>query len=847
MPQPSQTGPFRPTSSQFAYTAAPSSPSSPDTNANAYSNLGGQNLPDSAFLSPEQVDNAPFFGRRGSAQLPAPSIISRSSLMLPGTPNIGGNRSSWSSSAGLAGAEAPLAGAEVGRHPYAPRGQSNLTQTTLGWNDTGNDRTFATREEMTERNGNMGAGAASGNSSERVPRWASGGHDPKKRRKWLWIGIALAALLAVGLAVGLGVGLSRRLNEKTVSRDPAQDNSGATRSASASGTMTATASTSAPSATPTSGGQGSLITFEDGSTMTYNNPFGGQWVWDPANPFNNDAQCNSWTPALSQNWTWGVDKIYGVNLGGWLNTEPFIVPALYEKYAVGPNNQTAIDEYTLSQNMGSNLTAAMTEHYATFITEQDFAEIASAGLNWVRIAVPHWAIETWEEEPYLEHVAWTYFLKAIQWSRKYGIRINFDLHTIPGSQNGWNHSGRLGSINWMYGIMGTANAQRALDYIRTLAQFISQPEYSPVIQIYSFINEPNGGPVGKPPIGSFYYEAYQIIRDITGIGEGNGAVLSMQDAFLGITSWYGFLPGADRLALDQHSYLVFGNQSTASLDAIAKFPCQYWGEATNVTSQTWGLNIAGEWSAASNDCGLWVNDVGVGSRYDGSYKGYNGPTPGSCAYWNDYTLWNQSTKADILHFVEGSMDAFQNYFFWTWKIGNSTGAIEQVNPFWNYQLGLKNGWIPSDPRSAVGTCAGDLAALNEFDGTFSSAWMTGGVGANTIEAAMSTLYPWPANSFANIEAAYMPYLPQYTQTATPITMPGPTYTSPGSSATIFAGNGWFNPTADARNAYTAVAGCSYPPEYSAALLPVPTSACGAGMVQPTRRDSFPAPTPAPAR
>ena len=57
----------------------------------------------------------------------------------------------------------------------------------------------------------MGAGAASGNSSERVPRWASGGHDPKKRRKWLWIGIALAALLAVGLAVGLGVGYVVRI------------------------------------------------------------------------------------------------------------------------------------------------------------------------------------------------------------------------------------------------------------------------------------------------------------------------------------------------------------------------------------------------------------------------------------------------------------------------------------------------------------------------------------------------------------------------------------------------------------------------------------------------------------
>jgi glucan 1,3-beta-glucosidase len=131
--------------------------------------------------------------------------------------------------------------------------------------------------------------------------------------------------------------------------------------------------------------------------------------------------------------------------------EPFIVPALYEKYATGPNNVTAVDEYTLSQNMGDNLTAALTEHYETFITERDFAAIAAAGLNWVRIPLAHWAIETWPGEPYLERVSWTYFLKAIQWARKYGIRINLDFHTIPGSQNGWNHSGHLGQINFLNG------------------------------------------------------------------------------------------------------------------------------------------------------------------------------------------------------------------------------------------------------------------------------------------------------------------------------------------------------------------------------------------------------------
>ncbi len=47
-------------------------------------------------------------------------------------------------------------------------------------------------------------------------------------------------------------------------------------------------------------------------------------------------------------------------------TEPFIVPSLYEKYANGSGG-TAVDEYTLSQNMGSDLASVMEDHYKTFI------------------------------------------------------------------------------------------------------------------------------------------------------------------------------------------------------------------------------------------------------------------------------------------------------------------------------------------------------------------------------------------------------------------------------------------------------------------------------------------------
>ncbi len=93
-----------------------------------------------------------------------------------------------------------------------------------------------------------------------------------------------------------------------------------------------------------------------------------------------------------------------------------------------------------------------------------------------------------------------YFLKAVEWARKYGLRINLDLHSLPGSQNGWNHSGRLGDINVLYGPMGVANAQRSLDYIRIIAEFISQPQYSDVVVMFGITNEPFGPTIGKDAI-----------------------------------------------------------------------------------------------------------------------------------------------------------------------------------------------------------------------------------------------------------------------------------------------------------------------------------------------------------
>jgi hypothetical protein len=48
------------------------------------------------------------------------------------------------------------------------------------------------------------------------------------------------------------------------------------------------------------------------------------------------------------------------------------------------------------------------------------------------------------------------------------------------------------------------------------------------------------------PDGS-YYQAYEMIREITGYGQGNGPIVAIHEGFLGVAAWGDFMKGADRL------------------------------------------------------------------------------------------------------------------------------------------------------------------------------------------------------------------------------------------------------------------------------------------------------------
>ncbi|KAJ7440500.1 hypothetical protein B0H11DRAFT_2252937 [Mycena galericulata] len=221
----------------------------------------------------------------------------------------------------------------------------------------------------------------------------------------------------------------------------------------------------------------------------------------------------------------------------------------------------------------------------------------------------------------------------------------FALNSTPA---GYNQSGKLGQVNILNGIMGVPNAQHAMDYIRIIVEFISQPEYVDLIPMFGIVNEALVTTIGKDQI----------------------------------TSLYG--------------------------------------------PQTYG---------------------------------------GDCSLWLDSSTWNAMVKAGLMQYLLASMDAMQDWFFWTWKIANATDSL-MSSPLWSYQLDLDCGWMPTDPSTSVGTCAALGVDSVPFNSTF-SAWQTGGAAAGTIApTAISSLGTYPPATISNVAAAALTVMPTYAATLT---------------------------------------------------------------------------------
>ncbi|KAG0020657.1 hypothetical protein BGZ80_003846 [Entomortierella chlamydospora] len=136
--------------------------------------------------------------------------------------------------------------------------------------------------------------------------------------------------------------------------------------------------------------------------------------------------------------------------------------------------------------------------------------------------------------------------------------------------------------------------------------------------MYRILNEPAIFMLDKARVEMWYNDAFSVMRNIIGAGKGLWGIL--HDGFLGMQSWEDSMPCAGRLALDVHQYIFF-DQDLIRLSRAdqAKFPCDVWSKDIQRSSIKFGPTVVGEFSSATNDCATYLNGVGAGYRWDGTF------------------------------------------------------------------------------------------------------------------------------------------------------------------------------------------------------------------------------------
>ncbi|KAF1981657.1 glycoside hydrolase family 5 protein [Aulographum hederae CBS 113979] len=382
--------------------------------------------------------------------------------------------------------------------------------------------------------------------------------------------------------------------------------------------------------------------------------------------------------------SYGDTKVRGVNLGGWFVLEPWITPSIFEPWA---ESQIVKDEYTLCKTVGKGAASKILQnHWNSWITQSDFWQIKKAGLNHVRIPIGYWSVAPVEGDPYVQG-AYQVLSRALDWAQAAGIKVMIDLHGAPGSQNGFDNSGKLGAIDWTQGDT-VSQTKKALNKIR------DDHASHPAVAAIELVNEPMGSSLDMDTVRQFYMDGWGNLKN-------SRVAITFHDAFQGVNSWNDWGSGMWNLLLDTHHYEIFDSETLQmGIDDHVKSACGFGNQMKSNNKWT----ISGEWTGGITDCAKWLNGLGVGARYDGTYAINGGSSYiGSCdgKYTGSVKNLSAADKGNLRKFIEAQLDAYESaagWIFWTWK---TEGA-----PEWDMQDQIANGIFPQplSDRQYPGQC-----------------------------------------------------------------------------------------------------------------------------------------------
>jgi glucan 1,3-beta-glucosidase len=306
----------------------------------------------------------------------------------------------------------------------------------------------------------------------------------------------------------------------------------------------------------------------------------------------------------------------GVNLGGWLVLEKWMTPALFA-------GLKATDEYTLCAAGGIAIQSGLRAHRDSFITKADFVWLKDHGIDAVRLPVGYWTFG--DEPPYMGTIE--YVDRAFAWAQETGIKVLLDMHAAPGSQNGWDHSGRSGACSWH---SDEQNIIKTLEVVRRLARRYGR--HAALLGI-ELLNEPKWT-VPRGPLLCYYEAAYAIVRKECG----PDAWVVFSDGFRP-RRWKRKLrgPGYDHVYMDTHQYQTF-NKRDKALDIAGHLHKTLRQVPRELSRMRRRHNIiVGEWSLALDGQslrGLGEDQVAIAQRAYGAAQLLAYHQASAWFYWN---------------------------------------------------------------------------------------------------------------------------------------------------------------------------------------------------------------------
>ncbi len=187
----------------------------------------------------------------------------------------------------------------------------------------------------------------------------------------------------------------------------------------------------------------------------------------------------------------------GVNLGGWLMPEGYIMHA--------PNRAYQFFKKNFIKELGEKAVLELEQAFRdNFIQESDFVCIREMGFNSIRLPFHYGLIENKPYQYSKEGVA--YLDRAIGWAKKNQFRVILDMHAAPGAQNHDWHSDSDGrALFW--------TKRNYQDRAAALWQFLADRyKEEETVAGYDLLNETV---LNDPkPMNRYYNQVIKAIREV---------------------------------------------------------------------------------------------------------------------------------------------------------------------------------------------------------------------------------------------------------------------------------------------------------------------------------------------